>query len=76
MDGVKDWLIRLLGGTPKAPCKHKWFVLIEFYPRFTEDYWQCRKCGFTKAFPNEEPPEPLKTKICDLGHVHIVNGKL
>lgn len=76
MKAIRDWLIRWLGGTPKAPCKHEWYVMIECYPRFTHDYWSCRKCGFTKAYPNDEPPEPLKTEVCNLGDVHIVNGRV
>lgn len=74
MNTIREWLIRLLGGAVKSPCKHKWRVLIEHYPTFTQDYWQCRKCQFTKAYQNDAPPEPIRTEICNLGDVHIVNG--
>jgi len=74
MNNFRCWFIRFLGGQVKD-CKHKWIVLIENYPTFTEDYWQCKRCGFTKAYPNDEPPEPIKTAFCSMAHGHIVNGR-
>jgi len=71
---LKRWLIETLGGKV-VDCKHKWSVLIENYPTFTQDYWQCKKCGFTKAYQNSKPPEPIKTEMCSMAYFHIVNGK-
>jgi hypothetical protein len=72
---LRRWLIELLGGRV-IDCEHKWTVLIENYPTFTQDYWTCKKCGLTKAYPNDAPPEKLKIAICDLGDVHIINGRI
>jgi hypothetical protein len=74
MDNLRQWLIRRLGGTPKEPCNHKWRILIEHYPSYTKDYWQCGRCKVMKIFQNDEPPVPVQTEICNLGDIHIVNG--
>jgi len=74
MNSFRGWLIRLLGGQVKN-CAHKWIVLIEHYPTYTQDYWQCKRCGFTKAYENDSPPEAVKTAFCSLAHQHIVNGR-
>lgn len=74
MSELRRWLIQLLGGRVND-CQHKWIVLIEHYPTFTKDYWQCKRCGFTKAYENSEPPEPIKTEMCSMAHLHIVNGR-
>lgn len=74
MNIFRNWLIRLLGGEVRN-CKHKWTVIIENYPTYTQDYWQCKRCNFTKAFQNSEPPEPIKTAFCSMAHQHIVNGR-
>lgn len=55
------------------PCQHKWRILIEHYPSFASDLWTCKKCSKSQSFPNNEPPVKIKTAICDLGDVHIVN---
>jgi hypothetical protein len=70
----RQWLIRLLGGKVEI-CKHRWKVLIEHYPRYAWDKWICTHCNVAKDFPHDEPPVPIKTEICNLGDVHIVNGK-
>lgn len=75
MGRIANWLIRKLGGTPKEPCRHRWYVLIEHYPRFTQDCWRCRKCSVSEVFEYDNPPEPLQEEICNLAHVHIMNGK-
>lgn len=71
---MREWLIRLLGGTT-VKCNHKWTVPLEHYPTFTQDYWQCKRCKFTKAFQNDKPPEPIKTEMCNMAHFHIINGR-
>lgn len=73
MSAFRAWLIRKLGGVVKT-CDHKWRILIEHYPSFTKDYWECTRCNIAKVFPNGDPPVPLQTEICSLGDVHIVNG--
>jgi len=75
MSTFRQWFIRKLGGTVKT-CNHKWRVLIEHYPTYTKDYWKCERCGYHKVFENSEPPVPLQTEICNLGGVHIVNGRV
>lgn len=76
MKTLVNWLIRKLGGVPKEPCEHSWYVLIEHYPKFTQDYWSCRRCPVTRAYEHDDPPEPLHEEICNLAHVHIMNGRL
>lgn len=66
-------LINWIRKQSKPPCEHRWTILLEYYPTFTEDYWQCRRCSKCVAFPNDEPPVKLKREICSLGHLHIVN---
>jgi len=73
MTSFRYWLIRQLGGTVKT-CNHKWRILIQRYPTYAWDKWQCVRCNTCKDFPNNAPPEPLRTEICNLGDVHIVNG--
>jgi hypothetical protein len=70
----KQWLIRKLGGTVKT-CNHRWRVLIEHYPTYAWDKWECERCKICKDFPHSDPPTPLKTEICNLAHVHIVNNR-
>lgn len=66
---LRDWL------KPKPPCRHQWRILIENYPTFTKDLWRCDRCRRSKVFENESPPVEIKTDICNLGHVHIINGR-
>lgn len=74
------WLTRIFEwfspSLPKCKCEHpRWRILLENYPSYTKDYWECRRCGRTQVFQNSEPPVKLKTEICSLGHLHIVNGR-
>lgn len=72
MNALRQWLIRKLGGSVNI-CDHKWKILIEHYPTYSWDKWLCKRCDLAKDFPNSQPPIPIKTAICDLGDVHIVN---
>ena len=74
MNKLRSWLIRALGGTIKTCGHDDWRVLIEHYPTFAWDKWQCAICGICKDFPNNAPPVPIETAICCMGHVHIANG--
>lgn len=50
---------------------HRWRVLLEKYPTFTQDRWKCDECGLTENFPHDQPPTKTATEICDMGHVHV-----
>lgn len=57
------------------PCNHRWRIMIENYPTFTKNYWCCTRCDKWKVFQHDAPPVKIKTEICSLGHVHIINGR-
>jgi hypothetical protein len=60
-------------GMDQPECVHKWSILLEYYPSFTKDKWICTKCNKTQIFNNDEPPVKIKSEICNLGHLHIIN---
>lgn len=62
-----DWL------ADKPQCQHHWRVLLEHYPSYAYDLWKCDNCGRTRECTEDEAPVKVKTGICSLGHVHIVN---
>lgn len=58
--------------TKRAPsCRHQWRILIEKYPRFTQDRWICDECKLTQNFPHDAPPVNIITDVCSMGHVHV-----
>lgn len=72
LNWIIDWFRKY---EREANCQHKWTVLIENYPSFAKDWWKCKRCGLSKVFLKSNPPVKIKHGICNLGHVHIVNGK-
>jgi hypothetical protein len=62
------WL--LIRKTPA--CEHDWQILLEKYPTFTQDRWQCEKCRLVQNFAHDAPPVTTKLDLCDIGHLHVV----
>lgn len=74
------WLTKLFEwfspSLPKCKCaRPRWRVMLECYPSFTKDYWECARCNQTQVFDNNQPPVKLKYEVCSLGHLHIMNGR-
>lgn len=63
------WLKRRV----KPACRHRWRVLIEKYPTFTQDRWKCDECGLCENFPHDKPPMKVTTEICNMGHLHVAD---
>lgn len=72
LQGILEWLTRK--AAPPKPCVHRWGILIEHYPTFAKDRWQCRECGACETFEFGQPPTKLDMEVCSLGTMHIMNG--
>lgn len=73
----EEYIDGLIAAHKEGRCNPKTCAqcLLEYYPSFTKDYWECRRCGRAQVFNHDDPPVRIKTAICNLGHVHIINGK-
>ena len=49
---------------------HDWKLLLENYPSYAYDWWQCTKCGMTDKFTTSEAPFETELVMCNLGHLH------